>query len=81
MVYRTRPTEPSAALVWLSLDCQSELDCVPLDLSRLGGGERKGAKRDLDSLQRACKPEWHLRVILVDDRRTRVLANVETLVE
>jgi hypothetical protein len=52
-----------------------------LEFAVLLGAEAVGPKIDLDLVQRAVEPERHLRVIFVDDRRSGIFADIETLVE
>jgi hypothetical protein len=53
----------------------------PIKLASFLGSELVGAKVNLDLVQYSSELERHLRVILVDDGRTGVLADVEAFVE
>jgi hypothetical protein len=64
-----------------SLPRQCALPSEPLQLTLLVGGQLVGAELDLDLSQRAGELERRLRVVLVDDRGTSVLTNVEALIE
>jgi hypothetical protein len=53
----------------------------PIEFASLVGTELIGAELDLDLIERATELERHLRIVLVDNRRSRVLADVKTFVE
>src|SRR5215475_3317618 len=64
-----------------SLGSHCPLRFEPLELAPLFACQLVGAERDLDLPQRTGELERHLRVVLVDDRRSGVRADVEALVE
>jgi hypothetical protein len=64
-----------------SLYPQSEVLLELLKLASLLGAELIGPKLDLDLLEGATELERHFRVVLVDDRRSGVLADVKAFVE
>jgi hypothetical protein len=65
----------------LSLHPQCKVPSEPLELASLLGTELIGPELDLDLLERATELERHLRVVLVDDRRSGVLADVKAFVQ
>src|SRR2546429_9787614 len=64
-----------------SLDPQCKILLKLLEFASLVGTELIGAELDLDLIERPGELERHLRIVLVDDGRSSVLADVETLVE
>lgn len=64
-----------------SLDPQRKVLLKLLEFASLVGTKSIGAELDLDFIERPGELERHLRIVLVDNRRSRVLADVKTFVE
>src|SRR5258705_4989878 len=64
-----------------SLDPQCKVLLKLLEFASLVGTELIGAELDLDLIERPSELERHLRIVLVDNRRSSVLADVKAFVQ
>src|SRR5215813_7288492 len=64
-----------------SLDPQGKIRLTSFEFTAILRCELAGAELDLDLVEGAAELERHLCVVFVDHRRSRVFADVETLVE
>src|SRR5580698_63011 len=63
------------------LGCHCQDDSELFNGSALGSCQLIGTELELDLAECSVELERHLRVVLIDDRRARILSDVETLVE
>src|SRR5262245_111866 len=77
----TSPSGTHPQFLLKSLSSHRVLSSTPFQLSFLRGCQLVLSELDLDLLQCAGELERHLRVVVVDDRRAGVHADIEALIE